>query len=276
MSSVNKTNFIKLLIFSCIFIYIAVLFAPLLYIFGKGFSFNNFLKILANNSYLSVIFTTLKISFIVTSICLVFSYPLAGVLFSASGFYAKVLLFIYSSPLLINPLALLYAWLVILQKKGLINFLVVDLFKISKQPLSFLYNDIGVIIPMIYLLIPYSILFTYLSLSSIDKRLINTAKNLGATKIQTFTKVILPLTYQGAILGSILIFILGIGYFVVPSIFGSLDQTMLSMIIEQRMNTIGDWETASSLSLLIVLVIFFFLYISFKLFSKKAYINLIR
>lgn len=116
---------------------------------------------------------------------------------------------------------------------------------------------------MTYLLLPYAIFLTYAALNSIDSNLIKSAYNLGATRMQVFQEILLPLSLPGSLSGALIVFILAMGYFVTPALLGGLEETMISMVIENRMNIPGGWGVAGALTFFLIssMIILFFIII---------------
>lgn len=263
-------------IYPGLFFYLLFLGIPIALICKESFWQNGitlayYQRIFKDATYVRVLLNTIRISSLVTIGCFILSYPFSMLLvhYRGRGLLSKCLYVIFAIPLIVNPLALLYAWMVILQKEGVINFLLIQV-GISAAPFQFIYNSTGVVIPMIYLLVPYSILLTYASIISIDDNLMKAALNLGANYLHVFRSVIFPLSLPGAISAAIIVFALAMGYFVTPALLGGIDETVLAMIIKDRMNMPHGWGVASALTIFLffVVTVLFLLMIAFLRFNK--------
>jgi putative spermidine/putrescine transport system permease protein len=237
-------------------------------VWQNGITLIFYKQIFENTAFTNILINTLRISLIVAVGCFVLSFPFALLLYRYQHRGSKLLYVIFSVPLIVNPLALLYAWLVILQREGVVNYIIIDILKFSSEPLQLVYNSFGVIAAMIYLLVPYSIFLTYASLVNIDKNIINSARNLGANWLQLFKKIVLPLSLPGALSGALIVFTLAIGYFVTPALLGGRNETMLSMVIQDRMNMPGNWGIASALTMFLLFAISIVFIVLARIFSR--------
>lgn len=218
-------------------------------------------QVLKEPAYLKIFLNTMRLAGITALFCSLLAYPLAFQVNSLSGVGRRILLSVVVTPLVINPLAFLYAWVVILQKKGLLSFLLLRLFRLPAGEVSLLYSSPGVIVVMVYLLLPYSILLTMAGLAQVDPRNVLVARNLGANSWAAFRRVVFPITFPSFAAGALVVFALGIGYFITPALIGGLGETTVSMVIADRMQEPGSWRIAGALTvlLLVTLVIVFLL-----------------
>ena len=259
-------NYAILMIFpALIFLFIFFLFPLVRVIFQSfskvGFSLYHYGRIFLNPLYGKVILNTFKISFSVAILCLLLGYPVAYLLANSRPKTTKILLLIILVPFWTSLLVRTFAWMVLLQRTGIINQNLMKL-GIIDEPLNMIYNFIGANIGMTYILLPFMIFPVYSIMKKIDVNLINAARNLGANPFKTFLKIYLPLTYPGIAAGFLLVLVLALGYFITPALLGGNKEMMIAMLIEQQVNAIGNWEFASALGitlLVIVLVILYFL-----------------
>ena len=278
MTLLKKFPFSKLSFsLSCIF-YFILLVIPIFLIFfqsvwNKNFTLKYYNEIFTDFTYIKILLNTLRISLIVTILCSLLSYPIALSLNKLRGKKLKIAYLVFSLPLLINPLTLVYSWMVILQNKGVVNYFLIDFLGIITYPVQLLYNSFGVTVTMLYMLLPYSVFLVYYNIHSIEKKYYDAALNMGAHKFQIFKWITLPLSIPGLLVGLAITFILSIGYFVVPSLLGGLNQTMISMIIEQRINTYGSWGIASALVMLILFSVSIMILILLKLIRGNKVVS---
>ena len=135
---------------------------------------------------------------------------------------------------------------------GLLNILLN--FHIIKEPLSLMYNNLGIIIGMVYTLLPFMILPLYSSISKIDPRYIEAAKDLGASKLTIFFKIIVPLTVSGLFNGVLMVFIPCIGYFFISDLLGGGKLMLLGNLIKNQFLTARDWPFGAAISIALLLV----------------------
>ncbi len=273
----KKTEHILLVLPSALFLFLFFLY-PLAKIFilslyerdiessyVKTLTFNNYIHFFKTEVYFGVLVRTLKIAIIVTLGSLLLGYPIAYLIskFKKVGLFV---LFVILLSVSINELTVNYAWMTILQRKGLLNqvFLMTGLIS---NPIQFLGTELGVIIVEISILLPFMILPIFNSLNKIDTNIIFAAKSLGANNIQVLLKIILPLTLQGTIIGSLLVFLVSLGIFITPSIIGGPKVIVMSTLITQQMLSMLNWPFASASSY-ILLVLIIVVAILFRKFFK--------
>jgi putative spermidine/putrescine transport system permease protein len=144
-----------------------------------------------------------------------------------------------------------YSWMVLLGRNGLINQALIKSGLID-QPLALLYTKTGVLIGMVYVLLPYMVLTLFAAMKSIDPSLVRAARGLGAGGFYTFTRVYLPLSLHGVVSGSLIVFILSIGFFITPALMGGPADVMIAMLIERSVEITFDWGGAAVMSLLLL------------------------
>lgn len=154
-------------------------------------------------------------------------------------------------PFWISLLVEAYAWIIILQKNGVINHLLVS-WGIVKEPLSMMYNTFGLCVGMTHVMLPYMVLSLYSVMEGIDKNLITASSNLGANGFTTFFKIYLPLSMNGVISGCVLVFVMNLGFYVLPSLLGSASNKMVSQLIADQVNKLLNWNMASALSFILL------------------------
>ncbi|WP_222439267.1 ABC transporter permease [Sporosarcina sp. BP05] len=216
-----------------------------------GFTLQYLSHIFTTPVYLKVLWLTVKIALIVTFCALIFAYPVAYMLVrTESGLWKKVIFAAVLIPFWISLLVRTYAWTILLQKNGAINKLLLEL-GIINEPLDLLYNTTGVVIGMTHILLPYMILSLYSVMEGIDQRLLQAAQGMGARPWKAFIQIFLPLSLPGVLAGSLLVFVMGLGYYITPALLGGAGTPMISMLIESNINTTLNWHLASALSLVL-------------------------
>jgi ABC-type spermidine/putrescine transport system permease subunit I len=198
--------------------------------------------------------STAKMSLMVTVVCLLLGYPFAYFMSTASQRTANLAVGIVLLPYWTSILVRTYAWLVLLQRDGIVNKVLLSL-GIIHEPLKLVYNMIGVTCGISYIMLPYMILVLYASMRNIDTQLLLMARSLGANRSRAFFKIFVPLSAAGVTAGCALVFILSFGYFITPALLGGRGQITFSMLIDIQMNQLLDWKFGSALSVFLLLVI---------------------
>lgn len=259
-----------LLIIPALFL-IVFMFIPLIQILklsitdtGGSFTLDSYIKFFKSSVYLKVIFLTFKVSIVVTLLCLILGYPVAYAMTKCSKRVSSLIMIAVMIPFWTSLLVRTYAWMIILQTNGVINNLLMKLGLIH-TPLQLLHNTTGVYIGMTHILLPYMILSLFPVLSGIDRSYLSAAQNLGANKFFAFVKVYLPLSIQGIAAGSILVFVMGIGYFITPSLLGGSNDAMISQLIQVQVSKLLNWQFSSAVSIILLFISIIVLYVSKKL-----------
>ncbi|MCS7256054.1 MAG: ABC transporter permease [Thermomicrobium sp.] len=241
-----------------LFVYpIARLLVTSVYADGQ-FTLEHYRRIVEVDLYLRVLRTTFVIALQVTGICLALGYPLAYFLASLRPRIARLLMILVLIPFWTSILVRTYAWMVLLQRQGVVNRWLLELGLID-EPLRMMYNRIGVLVGMSHVLLPFMVLPTYAVMRGIDRTLLRAAANLGASPVQAFLRVFLPLSLPGVAAGSLLVFILALGFFITPALMGGRTDMMIAQLIETQIRTELNFSFAAALAavlLVITLVIF--------------------
>jgi ABC-type spermidine/putrescine transport system permease subunit I len=143
--------------------------------------------------------------------------------------------------------------MVLLGRNGLINQGLAALGFID-APLPLLYNKMGILVGMAYVLLPYMVLTLYAAMKTIDPSLMRAARGLGASNAYSFLRIYLPLSLHGIISGSLIVFILAIGFFITPALMGGPSDVMIAMLIERAVEITLDWTSAALMSLVLLAV----------------------
>lgn len=211
--------------------------------------------------YVTLIWRTLNISISVTLICLVMGFPLAFLLTRVEGTLRNVLLILVLLPFWTSLLVRTAAWIVVLQSEGIVNTMLISLGIIS-EPVRLIYNRLGVLIVMSQVLLPFMILPLYAVMSGIPASHMRAAQSLGGRPFFAFRRVYLPQTMPGVAAGTLLVFMLSVGYYVTPSLVGGSADQMLSYFIAFYANETINWGLAAALGtiLMAIVLVLFLLY----------------
>ncbi len=201
--------------------------------------------------YLGIFLNSLKYAALTVAISLVLCYPAAFWVSRMSERRKSFALFLITLPFFANLLVRIYAWLLLLRPTGTINTALMSLGVIA-QPLDILFTDFAVIIGLVYVLVPFMFLPVYVSIERLDWSLVQASQDLGANALQTFRRVILPLTAPGIAGGSLIVFIPALGNFIVPSFLGGSKVQMTGNVIERQFLQARNWPFGSALSMVLM------------------------
>ena len=219
----------------------------LLSVYGPRLTFDHFLRMVTVPVYTQVLMRSFRIALLVTVLSLVLGYPVAYLLSTLKPRQVALLMPVILVPFTISVLVRSYAWMAILGRQGLVNTLLGWL-GLTQQPLEILYNEFGVLLGMVHILLPFFILPAYSVMIRIDRDLLKAAYIMGATPARGFLEVFLPLSLPGIIGGGLLVFIQALGFFVTPALLGGPRDTMISMLIELQISQLLNWGFAAALS----------------------------
>jgi putative spermidine/putrescine transport system permease protein/mannopine transport system permease protein len=252
----------------CIFFFWPLLLVVERGFFEPAFSLDAFRALFARSHYTKVLLYTFEVATTVTLLCLIISYPVAALVARARGTMLHICLALILIPFWTSVVIRSYAWMVLFQRKGILNRVLIDLDLID-SPVKLMHNNIGVHIGMVQILMPFMILPLLGALRNMDTTLLRAAEVLGANPIRTFIHVYLPLSMPGVSAGVALVFITSLGFFVTPALLGGERNMMVSVLIQWEVQRLLNWPVASALAtlLLIATIGFYFLY---ERFSRKA------
>jgi putative spermidine/putrescine transport system permease protein len=205
----------------------------------------------ANRIYLDVLLRTLAISASVTLLTLAMGFPVALLLTRVSERVADWLMILVLLPFWTSLLVRTAAWVVVLQREGMVNSLLMKLGLIA-EPLTLIYNRTGVLVAMTHVLLPFMILPLYSVLKGIPPHYLRAAASLGAPPAVAFVRVFLPIAAPGIAAGSLMVFILALGYYITPALVGGGSDQMLSYFVATYTTDTGNWGLAAALGLLML------------------------
>lgn len=202
--------------------------------------------------YLSVLFRSVYLALICTALCLVLGYPMAMILNGRDIKRRNILILLFVIPMWMNFLLRTYAWMTLLERRGLINTF---LNMLGFPSMNLLYNNGAVVLGMVYNFLPFMVLPIYSVLNKIDRSLIEAAEDLGANALTVFRKVIFPLSLPGVISGITMVFMPAVTTFVISRLLGGGQFTLIGNLIEQQFLLVGDWNFGSAISMIMMVII---------------------
>lgn len=207
-----------------------------------------------NSIYLKIFKQSFYLASICTLICLIMGYPFAYAIARIQGNLKNILVLGIIIPFWTSSLIRTYSMIAMLKPKGIINSLLLWLGVIDK-PLAILFSDTAVIIGTVYNLLPFMILPLLTNIERLDNQLIDAARDLGANRITTFRKVILPLTMPGVLSGCILVFLPAMTIFYIPDLLGGAKTVMLGNLIQNQFLLSQNWPLGAAISVIFTLLL---------------------
>ncbi len=214
------------------------------------FTLENFARV-ADPLYARIFLNSARIALTTTVIAILIAYPAAYAISRAPRLRQPILLFFAVLPFWSNYLIRTYAWIVLLNREGLVNNLIRSL-GYTGEPLSLLYTEGAVITGLVYNYLPFVILAIYSTLSRLNPELMEASRDLGAGPVRTFWRVTLPLTLPGVAAGGVFVFVLSIGNFVTPALLGGGRFQMVGNLVYDQFLTANDWPFGAALGMALI------------------------
>ena len=234
-------------------------FAPL-WEFGEDGFFTNFnlenygLLVEYSQDYLRPAGNSVRLAFFSTLICLLFAYPMAWWIARSSPSHRAILLVMVMLPFWTSSLLRIYALIGLLNTNGFINSMLLQL-GLIQAPIRMMQTDFSIYMGMLLTYLPLMILPLYAVMIRLDDDLLDAAADLGASRVEVFRTVVLPLTVPGIIAGSLLVFIPAVGEFVIPALLGGPEQVMIGKVLWTEFFRNRDWPVASAIAMLLLAIL---------------------
>lgn len=217
----------------------------------RTFTLDNYAKLLGDPFYRQFVVYTIRISFVVTVVCLLLGYPVAYYLSRASPSLRSLVLFLVVLPLMVGTVVRTYAWIILLGSRGLVADLTGALLG---QRVALLGSTTAVMIGLVGVLLPFLVLPVYSSLESMDDSLELAARNLGANKLKVFYKITLPLSVPGIVTGSIFVFALSMSAVITPKLLGGRTDVTIGALMYDTALGDTNWPFASAMATLMAVI----------------------
>jgi len=215
---------------------------------------SNYLFLAQDDLYLLTYLSSLKYAAITTALCLLIGYPFAYFMARARPAIRPTLMMLVMLPFWTSFLLRIYAWKGILANHGILNNLLLWL-GVTGEPLHMMNTPFSLVIGMVYAYLPFMILPLYANLVKMDLRFLEAAADLGATPLQAFWRITVPLSKAGIIAGSMLVFIPAVGEYVIPELLGGPETLMIGKVLWDEFFTNNDWPLASAVAVVVILLI---------------------
>lgn len=249
---------------------------PLIRVVVRGFvdpsfGLTNYRQILASPVHLKVLWNTVTTAAIVTVLCLLIAYPVAFAMARAKGARLQIMAAFVIVPLWTSVVIRSYAWMVVFQRRGVLNDALSALGVVS-EPVRFLPGAFALNVGMVHIMLPFMILPLLANMRAIDGSLLRVAEVMGANPLQSFLRVFLPLSLPGISAGGLLVFMMSLGFYITPALLGGPQHMMAAVLIEQQANGLLNWGLASALStvLLAVTIAIYLVYVRVTGGSRAA------
>ncbi|WP_136646412.1 ABC transporter permease [Tabrizicola sp. YIM 78059] len=222
--------------------------------YGRIFGWADGINEIFEPIYLQILWRSLSFAALTVVLTLILCYPVAFWVSRLSERWRLAFLFLITLPFFCSLIVRLYAWLLILKPSGILNSVLLWSGVIS-APLEILYTPTAVVLGMVYVMIPFMFLPLYAAVDNLDRAQVEASLDLGANRVQTFLKVILPQTLPGIMGGAVIVFIPSVGNFVVPDVLGGAKGLMIGNLVEQQFLSARNWPFGSALSMIIMAVV---------------------
>ncbi len=217
-------------------------------------TFSNYAWLLSDDLYIRAYWNSIKIAFNATVFCLLLGYPMAYAIAKAPSRLQTTWLLLVLLPSWTSFLIRVYAWMGLLGNNGVFNNFMIWIGLID-SPIQMLNTNFAVYIGVVYSYLPFMVLPLYANLVKHDNALLEAASDLGARKVTSFFRITLPLSVNGIIAGSMLVFIPVVGEYVIPELLGGAETLMIGKVLWQEFFNNRDWPVASALAVLMILLL---------------------
>lgn len=219
------------------------------------FTLNNYIRFFTDHDFLMILWRSLVIAFKTTIICVLLGYPVAYFIARSPDRVRNTLVLAVTLPTWINMLVRTYSWIGLLSEGGIIQTL------FGLQGTDLLYTEGAVLLGMVYNFIPFMILQINTSLCKMDHSLLEASADLGANKVQTFLRVVFPLSLSGVISGIALVFLPAVSSFFIPKLLGGGQFFLIGNVIENQFITVGEWNFGSAISMIMAVIMMLCMYL---------------
>jgi putative spermidine/putrescine transport system permease protein len=228
----------------------------------------NYAMLFGDGSYAKVFFNTFLVASVVTVVTVIVAFPVAWMLAIMPPALGSIVFSIIILSMWTNLLARTYAWMVLLQRTGVINRTLMSV-GIIDEPLSLINNLTGVTIGMVYIMLPFMILPLVGTLRAIDPMTLRAAALCGASPIAAFFRILLPLSIPGIAAGALMVFVMSLGYFVTPALLGGTSNMMLAEMIAQMIQSLLNWGLGSAAAFVLLVFTMLLYAVQLRLVGAK-------
>ena len=257
---------------------IGFIIIPLIFVVFYGLTNDNFNFTFANIAsitdpvHLKSFWKAFYLAFISTIVCILLAYPIALIFRNSKTNKSSLIVYLFILPMWMNGLLRIYAWLTLIERKGVINLI---LSAIGLPNINIVNTEIAIVLGMVYDFLPFMILPLYNSLSKIKEDTLNGARDLGANELQVFIKIIFPLSIPGMVSGITMVFIPALTTVAISYMLGGGLYLLIGNVIEQEFLTTANWHLGSGISLVLIIFIFIVMGVTNKFTDKDEEISMV-
>jgi len=223
--------------------------------FPAVFSLENYTNFFSKSFYLMLTWRTISVSAIVTIICILIGFPMAYVITKVLDRGKSLILLLIIIPFWSSQLVRAYSWLNLLRDEGLLHSFLKLFGLFTDGGLGILFTWTAVIIGLVHIFCPYMIITAFMSLEKIGPEVVEASKNLGATPLTTFLRIVLPMSKTGIITGAILVFVPCLGSFIEPRILGGVNGSMIGTVIQDQFFEIYGWNFGAAIAFILLTLV---------------------
>lgn len=221
---------------------------------GTGITLENYTRFFTKTFYLKLTWRTIVNSILVTTISLIIAYPLSYIMAKYLKGLKNIVMVLLIIPFFTNQLVRVYSWLIFLQDGGVFDR-IMNTLGLVDGTMGLLYTRTAVIIGLIHAFFPYMVITIYMALERLDNSLIEASSCLGASKLTTFFRIVLPMSMPGVITGIMIVFVPCLGTFVEPRILGGVNGTVIGTVIEDQFFEIYGWNFGAAIAFLLLAMV---------------------
>ncbi|NTG02480.1 ABC transporter permease [Agrobacterium rhizogenes] len=253
----REQRLMLMLLAPALLVVVSLLIVPLLWLAWQsiwqngGFTLVNYERFLTDSVYWMTFLQTFRIAFMVTLATLLLGYPVAYVAAGLPQRWSVLILAMVLLPFWTSVLVRAYAWLILLQRTGIVNSALKSAGLID-SPLLLVNNEFGTVLATIHILLPFMVLPLYATMKKIPLELTMAGASLGGSPAHVFARVFLPLSLPGMIAGMVLVFVLTLGFYITPELLGGGRTYMVSMLVSRNIEVYNEWGAASSISVVLM------------------------
>ena len=252
-----------------LFFVVPVLMLLLRSFMDPQWGWQNYRELVGSWTYAKVMLNTFTVASLVTFFTVLVGFPVAWMLAILSRGWAKLLMSVLLLSMWTNLLVRTYAWMVLLQRTGVINQWLIK-WGVIDAPLPLVNNLVGVTISMTYIMLPFLILPLHATIKAIDPSTLRAATICGASAWQSFWRVLLPLAAPGLASGALMVFVMSLGYFVTPALLGGTSNMMLAELIAQLVQSLLNWGLGGAAALVLMVVTLGLYAVQLRLFGNSG------
>ena len=211
-------------------------------------------RFLTEDIYWRSFLLTFRIALTVTVLAVLLGYPVAYAAATLPRRWSVVVLGLVILPFWTSVLVRTYAWMVLLQRRGLVNGMLQGL-GLTDQPIALINNEFGTVLATLHILLPFMVLPLYATMQRIPRDLMLAGASLGGCPLHVFRRVFLPLSMPGVVAGTVLVFVLALGFYITPELLGGGRTFMVSMLVSRNVELYNQWGAASAIGVVLLVCV---------------------